>query len=63
MLDRGLSTATWFPGLSDFLQERKRGTIREKNRRQVFLFLGDNRGFCYGTFGALVEALDNTAFY
>ena len=28
----------------------------------VFL-LGDDGGFCYETFGALVKALNNTAFY
>ena len=56
VLDRGLSHATQFRGLGDFLQKRKRVTIRDKNGRQVFLLLGDNRGFCYETFGALVEA-------
>ena len=51
------------PDLGDFLQERMRVTIRDKKRRQALLLLRDNRGFCYETFGALVEALDNTAFY
>ena len=32
--------------------------IRDKNRRQVLFLLGDNRGFCYETFGTLVESLD-----
>ena len=59
----GLSTATRFPGLGDFLQEGKRVTIRDKNRRQVLLLLGDNGGLCYETFGTLLEGLDNTGFY
>ena len=59
----GLSTATRFPGLGDFLQEGKRVTITDKNRRQVLLLLGDNGGLCYETFGTLLEGLDNTGFY
>ena len=29
----------------------------------MFFLLGDDGGFCYETFGVLVKALDNTAFY
>ena len=29
----------------------------------MFLLLRDNGGFCYEAFGALVKALNNTAFY
>ena len=29
----------------------------------MFFLLGDDGGFCYETFGALVKALNNTAFY
>ena len=46
-----------------FYKKKKRVTIKDKKRRQVLFLLGDNGGFCYETFGALVEALDTTAFY
>ena len=29
----------------------------------MFFLLGVDGGFCYETFGALVKALNNTAFY
>ena len=29
----------------------------------MFFLLGDDGGFCYETFGALVKALNNTALY
>jgi len=40
VLDREFSTATWLPGIDDFLQERKRGTIRDEKREQMVLLLG-----------------------
>ena len=36
---------------------------RNQNSWQMFFLLGDERGFCYETSGALVKALNNTAFY
>ena len=51
VLDCGLSIATWFRGLGEFLEERKSVTGRGKNRRQILLLLGNNRGFCYEKLG------------
>ena len=46
-----------------FLQKRKRIAIRNQNRWQLLFLLGDDGGFCYKTFGALVKALNNTGLY
>jgi len=56
-------TVVWFSGLGKFLQERKRIAVRNQNRWQMCFLLGDDKGFCYETLGALVKALNNIAFY